>query len=196
MSLKLVVPIAGVAAWSVAAFLVPQSMPSHRLPPQQEPAVVQHQELDVARLEQPATKQPGSILPIAAAQAAPVPETVAAPQALKFAQPKPQVTEQPKPTLPMAAAQAAPAPDATAAPAAVAIDAPQPSPNRNHGLAQELRAADQAMQPGGFGDACFDQIRAFFCPIVGQIPIARDMLGQVALIGGFSCPTGTAPDRS
>ena len=65
------------------------------------------------------------------------------------------------------------------------------SPARKQALAQELRRADREMQPGGFGDLCFDQMRAFFCPIVNQIPVARDVVGQLALLGGFSCPTGS-----
>ncbi len=65
------------------------------------------------------------------------------------------------------------------------------SPARKQALAQELRRADREMQPGGFGDLCFDQMRAIFCPIVNQIPVAREVVGQLALLGGFSCPTGS-----
>lgn len=57
-------------------------------------------------------------------------------------------------------------------------------------IARALRSADKEMQPAGFGAACFDQMRAFFCPIVGRLPGFREMAAQMATLGGFSCPMG------
>lgn len=57
-------------------------------------------------------------------------------------------------------------------------------------IARALRSADKEMQPAGFGAACFDQMRAFFCPIVGRLPGFREMAAQMAILGGFSCPMG------
>lgn len=63
----------------------------------------------------------------------------------------------------------------------------------NDARAAALREADTEMQPAGFGAACFDQMRAFFCPIFGRIPVMREMAAQMATIGGFSCPLGSPP---
>ncbi len=57
--------------------------------------------------------------------------------------------------------------------------------------AQALRRADAgAVAAGGPAEACFDQMRAVICPIVGGIPLMREMLGGFAMLGGFSCPMG------
>jgi len=55
--------------------------------------------------------------------------------------------------------------------------------------ANQLRQADAPANLGP-ADACFEQVRAIMCPIAGQIPFFRDMLGQMAVWGEFSCPTG------
>jgi hypothetical protein len=60
-------------------------------------------------------------------------------------------------------------------------------------IASALRSADKEMQPAGFGAACFDQMRGFFCPIIGRLPGFREMAAQVATLGGFSCPMGAPP---
>lgn len=65
----------------------------------------------------------------------------------------------------------------------------------NLARAAALRDADKEMQPAGFGAACFDQMRSFFCPIVGRIPVFREMAAQMATIGGFSCPLGSPPPK-
>ncbi len=154
MILRLVVPVAGVVAWSAANLLIPHSPADPDLIQQPEPAILQ-QTSPILHAQQPAAARAALSLPI------------------------------------IAAAQAAPVPAAPDEPAEIV----EQSEAQKEGLAQELRNADQALQPGGFGDACFEQMRAFFCPIFGQIPIAREMIGQMAVIGGFSCPTGKPTDQ-
>lgn len=57
--------------------------------------------------------------------------------------------------------------------------------------AQELSAATAAANPNfGVIGACFDQMRSIACPILGQIPVVRDMVGQVSLVLGIACPQG------
>ena len=50
------------------------------------------------------------------------------------------------------------------------------------------QVAAQTSSKGGPGEACFDQLRSAFCPIVGKIPVLRDFAGQMAILGNFSCP--------
>jgi len=174
MNSKLVVPITGVFAWSLAAFfLTTQSGPDH----DRAQEIAQQQE----------TAPPIEADQIASTQDPVVPIKTA------------QIVAEQSSMLPIAAAQAAPAPSSAAAPTKVALKVTTPPPSQSlqtkQKLAQNLRQADKEMKPGGFGDACFDQMRTFFCPILAQIPVARDMAGQMALIGGFSCPTGPSPNK-
>ncbi len=76
-------------------------------------------------------------------------------------------------------------------PADSARAAPTQSQERKEALALELREADTAMYTPGPADVCFDQMRAFMCPMAAQIPFVREMVAQMAVLGGFSCPTGT-----
>ena len=69
------------------------------------------------------------------------------------------------------------------APATAAVDQTQVD------AATELGRVDKY---GAGGLDCFAQMRAVFCPIVSQIPVMRDWAGQVAMAGGFSCPTTIA----
>lgn len=74
----------------------------------------------------------------------------------------------------------------------------QPSPaqtasyqDQQRTAAKELSAATAAANPNfGVIGACFDQMRSFACPILGQIPVVRDVVGQVSLVLGISCPQG------
>ncbi len=62
--------------------------------------------------------------------------------------------------------------------------------------ALQLRKADVAAAgPVGVGpaEACFNQMKTVFCPIIAQMPFVRDVAGQVALWGRFDCPVGVTP---
>ncbi len=64
----------------------------------------------------------------------------------------------------------------------------------NFKRAQALRSADDAAsRPVGPAEACVTQVKAVFCPIIGNIPFIRDVAGQVAMWGNFDCPTGMTP---
>jgi hypothetical protein len=75
---------------------------------------------------------------------------------------------------------------------ALATDAQAASyQDQQQSAAQELSAATAAANPNfGIIGACFDQMRSFACPILGQIPVVRDVVGQVSLVLGISCPQG------
>ncbi len=55
--------------------------------------------------------------------------------------------------------------------------------------ANELQKADTPADIGP-ADICLEQVKGIMCPIFGQMPFFRDMLGQMAVWGGFSCPMG------
>jgi hypothetical protein len=60
--------------------------------------------------------------------------------------------------------------------------------------ARELRAADAALTPAqGPAEACLNQMKTIFCPIIANMPFVRDVAGQVAIWGNFDCPTGASP---
>lgn len=54
--------------------------------------------------------------------------------------------------------------------------------------------ADSRLMLGPF-TACFDQMRAIACPIVGAIPVLNDIVGRVFLELGVSCPMGQPNSR-
>ncbi len=85
------------------------------------------------------------------------------------------------------------APDSPPAPAA------ESEPNAasdQRSIAANLLAAtedaDRSLQLGPL-TACFDQMRAFACPIVGSVPIVKDIVGRISMELGISCPTVYSP---
>ncbi|KAA3632009.1 MAG: hypothetical protein DWQ08_04100 [Proteobacteria bacterium] len=62
-------------------------------------------------------------------------------------------------------------------------------------LLEATRNASPELSLGPF-TACFDQMRAVACPIVGSIPVLKDIVGRLSLELGISCPTGAASTRS
>lgn len=66
-------------------------------------------------------------------------------------------------------------------------------------VADTLLAATRDASPeislGPF-TACFDQMRAIACPIVGSIPVIKDVVGRLSLELGISCPTSSAATRT
>jgi hypothetical protein len=76
----------------------------------------------------------------------------------------------------------------------------QPPQGRSLDASNALFAAAKAADSGislGPVSACFDQVRAFACPIVGNIPVIGEIVGMISLELGISCPTGNSnPNRS
>ena len=62
------------------------------------------------------------------------------------------------------------------------------SKNPKH-AADALRKADLGVtRPTGPADVCLAQMQRVLCPILGNLPFVRDIAGQVAMWGNFSCP--------
>jgi hypothetical protein len=49
--------------------------------------------------------------------------------------------------------------------------------------------------PFGPLTACFDKMRSFACPIVGAMPVVKDIVGAISLELGVSCPTSLNPPQ-
>lgn len=73
------------------------------------------------------------------------------------------------------------------------------NPASQRSVADTLLAATRDASPeislGPF-TACFDQMRAIACPIVGTIPVIKDVVGRLSLELGISCPTSSAATRT
>ncbi len=41
----------------------------------------------------------------------------------------------------------------------------------------------------------FDELRLVMCPIVSAIPVIKDIVGELSMQFGFSCPTGRMPSN-
>lgn len=84
----------------------------------------------------------------------------------------------------------------TANPAGTIAGAHKPDSMDQKAAAADLLAAtenvDKSLQLGPI-TACFDQMRAFACPIVGSVPIVKDIVGRVSMELGISCPTVYSP---
>ncbi len=89
--------------------------------------------------------------------------------------------------LPVTVAQAA-----TGSEAAIAGDAPVDQRAVAADLLAATEDADRSLQLGPI-TACFDQMRAFACPIVGSVPIVKDIVGRISMELGISCPTVYSP---
>ncbi len=68
------------------------------------------------------------------------------------------------------------------------VGAAEPATSASSELFAAARAVDEN-RLGGPVAACFDQIRAFACPIAASIPVVRDVVGFLSLELGFACPT-------
>ena len=85
------------------------------------------------------------------------------------------------------------APDSPPAPAAASE--PNAASDQRSIAANLLAAtedADRSLQLGPI-KACFDQMRAFACPIVGSVPVVKDIVGRISMELGISCPTVSSP---
>ncbi len=103
---------------------------------------------------------------------------------------------------PPASTGATPEPVVAASTVTSASDSP-PAPASEPNAASDQRSiaanllaatedADRSLQLGPL-TACFDQMRAFACPIVGSVPVVKDIVGRISMELGISCPTVYSP---
>lgn len=57
-------------------------------------------------------------------------------------------------------------------------------------LSEAVKEVEQGTLKLGPISACFEQMKMIGCPIMGQLPVIKDIIGALALELGMSCPTG------
>ncbi len=57
-------------------------------------------------------------------------------------------------------------------------------------------AATKAEVDFGIPGIFFDELRLVMCPIVSAIPVIKDIVGELSMQFGFSCPTGRTPSNN